>query len=474
MSKSKRFMKIMGETTARWAETITSTAEPDVAGATKLLKAAHGSDTKIFTVKSPLEFYFAQAVIRGRVSKKAAVEAVKQLGLDPEFIKPLTRFGSPLPVFQRAGRWLEKSAATNPMLCTIRAHIINTATDLVTEKIAAVRDVGSARALVTAGSRGGIFNAIALQKLDALYTQLMPRPIDPATRRLEHDVQIRDWRINFINSQSHVEHACSTLFDAVSGNMSDILAGYHSPQHHMFDAVETEMVCKALNCKDPATIWHYDIFHHVPGYMQFRGAYLLLAGKPKLHRNADNQLHNDAGPAVEWPDGKKFWFIDEHILAQYGEEIVMRPESLTKEMINNIQNEEERRVAIDRMGWNKYLTVIEAKIADNRENWVDNTYEVLIDPPVQPPLATGWNSREEPLRMVLSCRSTGRKYFIAVPRQLAHPDIASVRFVSSEDRKLYPPTAVKTCEQAQKWLADGATTKHLDYAKYPINIVGAS
>ncbi|NBU72986.1 MAG: hypothetical protein EBS53_16350, partial [Bacteroidetes bacterium] len=67
-----------------------------------------------------------------------------------------------------------------------------------------------------------------------------------------------------------------------------------------------------------------------------------------------------------------------------------------------------------------------------------------------------------------------RKYFIAVPREIDHPELVARRFATDADRRKYPPTLVKTCEQAQKWLADGATTEHLDYAKYPINIVGAS
>jgi hypothetical protein len=235
----------------------------------------------------------------------------------------------------------------------------------------------------------------------------------------------------------------------------------HVPNWHKYDAVQAEIISKAIGCKEAATIWPYEIFHHVPAIMQFDNAFLILAGKPKVHFNADGEIHNDVGPAVEWADGKKFWYIDEHYLAsESAEKIVMSPETLTKDEILAIQNEEERRVAIDRMGWSKYLTAIDAKIADSRENWVDNTYEVLIDPPTEEP-AESWRRRNEPLRMVLSCRSTGRKYFIAVPRA------RDLNIDGTENK-------IKNCADAQMWLSDGATTKYLDYAKYSMNVIGAS
>jgi hypothetical protein len=126
------------------------------------------------------------------------------------------------------------------------------------------------------------------------------------------------------------------------------------------------------------------------------------------------------------------------------------------------------------MGWHNYLTAIKAKIADSRENWVDNTFEVLIDPPDRP-ARPAWGP-PEPLRMVLSCRSTGRKYFIAVPRTVRHPDSPALNGLAANENELkeFPDQAITNCEQAQKWLADGATTAYLPYAKYPINVVGAS
>jgi hypothetical protein len=458
---SKRFVNIMKETTARWAETITSTAEPDVAGATKLLTKALGHKPRIFTARSPVEFYLAQAVLRGRIAKKAAQKIAEKFAINDEFIKPLTRVGAPVPLMYRAHSWSRPGETTNMMLAALERHF-------VTQAIASPASGASAMGM-------GSQLVVRLQSLTDLYRLVMPIRRSDTPKDAADDLQHLDWRINFNNAQKHITLSCYSLYDAVSGRVHDILAGAHDAAAHRFDALQTEMIFKAIGCKDPASIWPYEIFHYVPAFMQFNDAYLLLSGKPSFHTDSEQNLHSATGPAVVWPDGKKNWYFEGHYLGQFGEQIVIAPELMTKEMIYSIENEEERRVAIDRMGWNKYLSAIGAKVAHNRENWVDNTFEVLIDPPPSPAHHGRSWANAEPLRMVLSCRSTGRKYFIAVPREVDHPDVPGrIGFLSEEDRKKYPNIKIKTCEDAQKWLADGANTKHLDYAKHAINVVGAS
>jgi hypothetical protein len=194
--------------------------------------------------------------------------------------------------------------------------------------------------------------------------------------------------------------------------------------------------------------------------MQFNDAYMILGSRPTVHTNAENNLHRETGPAVQWNDGTGMWFLDGHVLRERGEQIVLRPETLKAEDINNLKNEEERRVAIDRVGWGKFLADNGATVIDRRDNCVDNTIEVLIKQPKR--RKETW-APEEPLRMVLACRSTGRKYFIAVPKEFGNE-----RFSDT------PAKEITNCAEAQQWLADGAVTEHLPYANKPLNIVGAS
>jgi hypothetical protein len=466
---SKRFNKIVKDVTARWRETIMSEAPPDVEGAIKLLKKAN-STISVFKARTPVEFYIAQAVLRGRMSKKAGVELATNLGIGADFISPLRRIGAPSRLtFARP--W-HRNETTNLLCKSVQQLMTKSFQDATTDKaISARMALGEiVDPLITNMPRATA--QVQLSDLRSLYNFILPRP-DYSNTPVPDEVKTHDhmtWRLNFNGSQQHVSQAIMSIHEAVSEQPSDILRGLAHPKNHQYDAMQTEIICKALGCKDPAVIWSYEIFHYVPAFMQFNNAVLLLTEKPKFFVTEENSLHNDEGPAVEWADGKKLWYIDGHHLAQQGEKIVMAPASLTKEDIETIRNEEERRIAIDRMGWNSYLTAIGAKIADSRENWVDNTFEVLINPPENKTAA--W--RSEPLRMVLSCRSTGRKYFIAIPREIPNPKMPRGWMDQRERDRLYPPTRIKTCAEAQQWLANGATSEYLNYAQYPLNIVGAS
>jgi hypothetical protein len=64
-----------------------------------------------------------------------------------------------------------------------------------------------------------------------------------------------------------------------------------------------------------------------------------------------HRLHNGTGPAVAW-DGWDVWVIHG---VQVTEQIVMRPETLTVEQIDGEQNQEVRRIMIERFGAARWL-----------------------------------------------------------------------------------------------------------------------
>jgi hypothetical protein len=487
---SKQLDKIVVETVARWRDTITNKTPINPTAARTLLQKAHPkAKLRFFEVRSPAEFYIAQAVIRGRIPKHRAVEIAQMLDIAPDFIKPLKKLGSPIQITERSVRWDRPELVTNTLLASFQKYVslkyvdINVINQLRADQdktaVAPPNPVNNTLHITTAN--------FMLQDLKNLYSHVIPvqrvASFVAAQRRrlfddkaeetpdIERELGNLNWQLNFDGAQQHVELACGSRASAVSRFTTDIMRNTFSFPHHSFDAVHTEIICKSMRCKNPEITWFFEIFHHIPAFMQFTDAYLMLVEQPILHTNEAAALHNDAGPAVIWPDNKKLWYINGHCLDEFAEQIVLRPTELTKDDILTISNEETRRIAIDRMGWNKYLTAIGAKIVNKRENWVDNTVEVLIDPQSNEPTAKKLLRQDEPLRMVLSCRSTGRKYFLAVPRDIPHPDANNrIRFTQPE----LPSTAIRTCEQAQNWLANGATNRHVDFAKYPINVVGAS
>jgi len=123
--------------------------------------------------------------------------------------------------------------------------------------------------------------------------------------------------------------------------------------------------------------------------------------------------HNDNGPSHLWSDGFAIWTING---VRVDEQIVMRPQTQTVQQIANEQNEEIRRVRIERFGWPRYLSETNAKVLDFRRNDVDATKESLME------AADG--SRV----LVCACPSTARVYAMRIPRE------------------------IQTCENAQEWL----------------------
>jgi hypothetical protein len=150
---------------------------------------------------------------------------------------------------------------------------------------------------------------------------------------------------------------------------------------------------------------------------------------PELVVWKDSVLHNDNGPSVKLRDGFSVWTIEG---VQVDEQIVMRPETQTVQQISAENNEEVKRIRIERYGRLKYINEIGGKSIESRVNDVDGTTEELFVLP------------DGSRFLSCQCRSTGRKYVVGVSRD------------------------VNTCQQAQSWMANGSSL--------PIkrNVIGAS
>jgi hypothetical protein len=128
------------------------------------------------------------------------------------------------------------------------------------------------------------------------------------------------------------------------------------------------------------------------------------------------RLHCDSGPALA-SDVEHLYFVHGVMVP---EAVVMRPETLTAQDVRQEENEEVRRIMIERMGWPRYLRETGAVVLHRRTNAIDATKEALMQ------------SEDGSHVLVCSCPSTGRVYGMRVPRNVA------------------------TCEQAQSWLSGDA------------------
>jgi len=137
----------------------------------------------------------------------------------------------------------------------------------------------------------------------------------------------------------------------------------------------------------------------------------------------DGVLHREDGPAVEFPNEpensmyiiegiglksagwiKSSYDTDEEKTQadQLAKRIVMSPNNLTVEEIDSIQNQEIRRIAMTRMGIDKYVKESECEVLDLQANDVEGTKEALF------------KTKNNMFFFVGLCKSTGRMYTIPV------------------------------------------------------------
>jgi hypothetical protein len=136
--------------------------------------------------------------------------------------------------------------------------------------------------------------------------------------------------------------------------------------------------------------------------------------------------HAVDGPSHLWADGTALWHIGG---VRVDEQVVMRPQTQTLAQVRGERSEEVKRLRIARFagaeagelaGWERYLCDIGARAIHRQTNPIDNTKEALF------------RADDGMTVAVLACRSTGRKYALEVPAEVA------------------------TCDQAQNWMRSGS------------------
>ena len=84
----------------------------------------------------------------------------------------------------------------------------------------------------------------------------------------------------------------------------------------------------------------------------------ILIGRPRLRVRRD-RLHASDQPAVVWRDGSGRWYWDGIAVP---ERIAAARDQLTADLVAGIDNQELRRVAVDRLGWERFLATASAEL----------------------------------------------------------------------------------------------------------------
>lgn len=156
-------------------------------------------------------------------------------------------------------------------------------------------------------------------------------------------------------------------------------------------------------------------------FMLFNTETVYVSRNPvEIHKNDANQLSNEDGMSCKFPDGWGIYTING---VSVNEQIVMKPETQTIKQIRDEQNEEVKRIRIERYGWDSYLTEIGAEKVDERKNDIEGTLEFLF------------RAEDDMMALMCICPSTRKEFVLEVP-----PD-------------------TKTCQEAQAWLSGGLSNR---------------
>jgi hypothetical protein len=475
ISKAQR--TIVHNTLERWVHNLTE-GNPDPHKAEEYLKAGYKNGlgsyrrdhyknvgVNFHVVASPIAFMIAVTVARGRMSKRNAQGLCKELGIESGFLRDIHR-DSLLKWNPDTNRWRQEvnNEFTRTWLRSIREEYLSDE-QLVATINGRVRRWWRNRNDVSENSVQLAYRTNDLTQNISILRSMLNDAI--GLEQVNHTSRGWDGRQNTfkraIAESRQNELANQIIWDSNTTRGSigelrraiDITDLMRQQQNDNFapevwlgsvpKAVDAEILCRILKIDNPAMTWEHEVFHHCTAFAAFQRSCIVLAARPQLSMNDEGNLHSTTGPAVSWADGTRLWFNDGHYLNECGKRIVAEPEKLSTAHILEINNEETRRVAIEKFGWDRFIAEANCPVIDRRVNDIDNTIEMLVGAPRSD---EGPQLRQN--RMVLFCRSTGRRYFLGVPRN------------------------IESCEAAQTWMSDSGSNPLIPYSAMPMRLVGAS
>ena len=483
---SKAHKAIVKETFERWQNTVFA-GTPNLEKAKTCIRAAYtngigsyrrdhskNKDITFYTVASPVAFMIAGSVVRGRMNKKYAEELCKLLGLDSAFLKPLrrdsmaqwnhgrTRWWDEQREFARTWRraihneYLEREQLLSQTPNKRRVHWRPGFDRNPENRETVYRTNTLENVMIIVTSMLNDANALTSITQNVSGWDGVKKPVTTTntSKKLGEIQSAAIWNNNnTLYAIGELRRAIDIEDLVAKETDNDELAVQSVFLGSQPKAIDSEILCRILKLDAPEMTWEHEVFHHCTAFMAFQKSCIILADRPTIHTDQDGELHSTTGPAVSWADNTRLWFNNGHYMEEGGKYIVETPNKLSTDHILRIRNEETRRLAIEKFGWDKFIVEADCPVLDRRTNDVDNTVEMLVGPPRSEMRDNTDAGRWRPAgqkRMVLFCRSTGRRYFLSVPSE------------------------VTTCEAAQHWMANVRVEGNVSYASKPMRLLGAS
>ena len=143
------------------------------------------------------------------------------------------------------------------------------------------------------------------------------------------------------------------------------------------------------------------------GFRWMHPKFCLVSDFPEILRvNSQNQPHAEFGPSHRWRDGFSIWHLNGVRVEQWMSE--SHPDDLDARRVLQIENVDQRREVIRRMGSERLVVQLEAKVLDVETREVGGRYELL---------AIDMNHGEPWRFLKMVNQSIGAVHVEAVPRQ---------------------------------------------------------
>ncbi len=238
------------------------------------------------------------------------------------------------------------------------------------------------------------------------------------------------WDLNFQLSQAVYGLICETkLFQQISRDFPKLTrCGYSFNDadwlgfYKVYNDVAQTQSEKNTSAYDFLMSGGFDCF--------FYGDCTIILRKPsRIKRNQNLVLHCEDGPAVEWKDGTKLYYWNG---IEVTEDLIMRPESVTREDILSEQNVEVRRCYQEALGSERFANLLGLTAIDEKQDRYGNTM-ILYRTRYKDKLIGEYIHFAKVI-----FPSTGRNYFLCVPPKISNVEEA-VAWTFGKRAKEYKP-----------------------------------
>lgn len=101
-------------------------------------------------------------------------------------------------------------------------------------------------------------------------------------------------------------------------------------------------------------------------FLWFKDLCVVVCRPSVVNKNQKGKLHCSNGPAVSWPSGQNYWFLNS---IRVNEKIVLHPEKLTKEEIIGEKNVDVRREMLRQIGMDRFCALTNPKVLDKQGDY---------------------------------------------------------------------------------------------------------